>query len=49
MVILEMLPYRVPPSWHEIDRVYRYTYNRLSYAIHDVKTDIKRLDEEFRR
>jgi len=46
-MILEMLPHRVPPSWHEIDRVFRYTSNQLMYAISDVKKDIARLDEEF--
>lgn len=44
MDILEMLPHRVPPSWHEIDRVYRYTLNRLNYAIHDARGDLARLD-----
>jgi hypothetical protein len=44
MDILEMLPYRVPPSWLEIDRVYRYTLNQLNYAIYDARADLARLD-----
>lgn len=36
------------PAWaQEMDRIFGFESNQISYAIHDIKADIARLDKEF--